>query len=167
MFLALSCDSPLCGKFSKCLCIFVTVLSPSVLSDSLRPHGLQPARLLCPWGFSRQEYWSGLPCPLPGDLPNPGIVEPRSPTLQADSLPSELPGKLPEAASTLANWDLGHTREVLQLFSCCSPICTTHSVWWIVAPQVGLLDAVLQWVLWLPLWVSLVLSTKSFWYSPL
>ena len=94
-------------------------------------------------------------------------IEPRSPVLQADSLPSEPPGKLPEAASTLANWDLGHTREVLQLFSCCSPICTTHSVWWIVAPQVGLLDAVLQWVLWLPLWVSLVLSTKSFWYSPL
>ena len=29
--------------------------------------------LLCPWGFSRQEYWSGLPCPLPGDLPHPGI----------------------------------------------------------------------------------------------
>ena len=39
-------------------------------------------------GFSRQEYWSGLPCLPPGDLPNPGI-EPRSPTLQADSLPSE------------------------------------------------------------------------------
>ena len=34
------------------------------------------------WGFPRQEYWSGLPCPPPGDLPNPGI-EPRSPTLQA------------------------------------------------------------------------------------
>ena len=92
MFLALSCDSPLCGKFSKCLCIFVTVLSPSVLSDSLRPHGLQPARLLCPWGFSRQEYWSGLPCPPPVDLSNPGI-EPRSPTLQADSLPPEPPGR--------------------------------------------------------------------------
>ena len=43
-------------------------------------------------GFSRQEHWSGLPCPPPGDLPNPGI-EPRSPTLQADSLPSEPPGK--------------------------------------------------------------------------
>ena len=43
-------------------------------------------------GFSREEYWSGLPCPLPGDLPNPGI-EPRSPALQADSLPSEPPGK--------------------------------------------------------------------------
>ena len=43
-------------------------------------------------GFSRQEHWSGLPCPPPGDLPNPGI-KPRSPTLQADSLPSETPGK--------------------------------------------------------------------------
>ena len=43
-------------------------------------------------GFSRQEYWSGLPFPSPGDLPNPGI-KPRSPTLQADSLLSEPPGK--------------------------------------------------------------------------
>ena len=42
--------------------------------------------------FSRQEYWSGLPSPPPGDPPNPGI-KPRSPTLQADSLPSEPPGK--------------------------------------------------------------------------
>ena len=41
----------------------------SVTSNSLWSHGLQPARLLCPWGFSRQEYWSGLPCPPPGDLP--------------------------------------------------------------------------------------------------
>src|SRR5574340_945194 len=43
-------------------------------------------------GFSRQEYWSGLPFLSPGDLPNPGI-EPGSPELQADSLPSEPPGK--------------------------------------------------------------------------
>jgi len=42
--------------------------------------------------FFRPEYWSGLPCPSPGDLPNPRI-EPRSPPLQADSLPSEPPGK--------------------------------------------------------------------------
>ena len=42
--------------------------------------------------FSRQEYWSGLPFPSPGELPDPGI-EPRSPALQADALPSELPGK--------------------------------------------------------------------------
>ena len=43
-------------------------------------------------GFSRQEYWSRLPFPSPGDCPEPGI-EPRSPALQADALPSETPGK--------------------------------------------------------------------------
>ena len=45
-----------------------------------------------PMEFSRQEYWRGLPFPSPGDLPDPGI-DPRPPTLQADSLPSEPPGK--------------------------------------------------------------------------
>ena len=43
-------------------------------------------------GFSRQESWSGLPCPPSGDLPDPGI-KPRCPALQTDSLPSEPPGK--------------------------------------------------------------------------
>ena len=43
-------------------------------------------------GFSRQEYWSGLPIPSPEDLPNPGI-EPQSPALQADALPFAPPGK--------------------------------------------------------------------------
>ena len=43
-------------------------------------------------GFSKQAYWSGLPCPSPGDLPDPGI-RPGSVALQANSLPSELPGK--------------------------------------------------------------------------
>ena len=42
-------------------------------------------------GFSRQEYWSGLPFPSPGNLPDPGI-EPGSPALQADTLTSEPPG---------------------------------------------------------------------------
>ena len=45
-------------------------------------------------GFSRQEHWSGLPFPSPGDLLDPGI-EPRSPALQADALTSEPPGKPP------------------------------------------------------------------------
>ena len=53
------------------------------VSESLWPHGLQPTRLLCPWGFSRQEHWSGLPRPPLGNLSNPGI-EPSSPALQAD-----------------------------------------------------------------------------------
>ena len=71
-----------------CVCVF----SRSVGSDSLWPQGLEPTRLLCPWGFSRQEYWNGLPCPPSGDLPNPGI-DTRSPKLHAHSLPSELPGR--------------------------------------------------------------------------
>ena len=52
--------------------------------------------------FFRQEYWSGLPFPSPGDLPDPGI-EPKSVALQTDSLPSEPPGKT-------------HTREGQELF---------------------------------------------------
>ena len=57
------------------------------------PPGLYLARLLCLWGFFRQEYWSGLPyLPTPGDLPNPGI-EARYLALQADWLTSEPPEK--------------------------------------------------------------------------
>ena len=53
---------------------------------------MDPTRLLCSRDFPRQEYWTGLPLPPPGDLPNPGI-KPRPLALQADSLPSEPPGK--------------------------------------------------------------------------
>ena len=62
------------------------------MSDSLRPFGLWPARLLCPQGFSRVGYWSGLQFPSWGDVPNSGI-KPKSPTLQADSFKSEPPVK--------------------------------------------------------------------------
>ena len=55
----------------------------------LRPHGLEA---LLSVGSFRQEYWSGFPFPSPGDRPNPGI-ELGSPTLRADSLLSEPPGK--------------------------------------------------------------------------
>ena len=53
-------------------------------------------------GFSRQEYWIGLPFPSPGDLPNPGI-EPSSPALQADALTSEPPGNPAINASATLN----------------------------------------------------------------
>ena len=66
---------------SICCCRLVAQ-SCSSLSG---PHGLQPVRLLCPWGFSRQEYWNGLPSPPAGDLSHPGI-ESVSPALQVDSL---------------------------------------------------------------------------------
>ena len=56
-------------------------------------------------GFSRQEYWSGLPFPSPRDLPDPGI-EPGSPALQADALPSEPPGKSPDNEEKKKKGDL-------------------------------------------------------------
>ena len=59
-----------CSQLALCsLCVCSVT---SAMSDSLQHHGLQPTRLLWSMGFSRQEYWSGLPCPPPGDLPDPG-----------------------------------------------------------------------------------------------
>ena len=109
---------------ANCQCYMLCLVSHSVMSDCLRPHGLQPARLLCPWGFSRQEYWRGLPCPPPGDPPNTGN-KPRSLAVQVDSLPSEPPGKskktgvgslflLPGIFLTQElNWGLLHCRQIL------------------------------------------------------
>ena len=70
----------------KCVCI-----SCSVVSDSATPWTVAHQATLS-LEFSRQEYWSGLPFPSPGGLPNPEIKS-RSPALQADSLLSEPPGK--------------------------------------------------------------------------
>ena len=66
-------------------------VSHSVVSDSLRPMDCAHQAPLS-MGFSRQEYWSGLPYPPPGSLPYP-VIKSGSPTLQVDSLPSEPPGK--------------------------------------------------------------------------
>ena len=65
--------------------------SHSVVSDSLRPPWTVAYQAPLSMGFSRQEYWSGLPFPSPGDLPYPGI-KPGSPALEADALPSEPQG---------------------------------------------------------------------------
>ena len=71
-----------------CVCVCVR---RSVVSDSATPWTVAHQAFLS-MGFSRQEYWSGLPFLSPGDLPNPGI-ESGSPTLQADSVPFEPGGK--------------------------------------------------------------------------
>ena len=82
-----------------CLC------SCSVMSNSLWPHGLQPTKLHCFQEVSKQGYWSGLPFPPLGDLPNPGI----KPTSPADSalagrfLTTELPGK-PKFRAAVLKW---------------------------------------------------------------
>ena len=73
--------------FRECCCLVSK--SCSILRQ---PRGLQPAKLLCPWGLSKQDYWSGLPFPSPGDLPDP-VIKLGSPAWQADALPSQLPGK--------------------------------------------------------------------------
>ena len=66
------------------ICSLTSAVSNSVISWTLAHQA--PLSM----GFSRQEYWSGLPFPPPGDLPNPGIepTSPVSPALQADSLPA-------------------------------------------------------------------------------
>ena len=58
--------------------------------------------------FSRQEYWSAWPFPSPGDLPNPGM-EPGSPELEADSLPSEPPGKPLEKGYIFTSYNLNES----------------------------------------------------------
>ena len=62
------------------------------MSNSLRPPWTVAYQASPSMGFSRQEYWSGLPFSSPGDLPDSG-VKPRSPALEADALTSEPPGK--------------------------------------------------------------------------
>ena len=71
-----------------CVCVYIfKSVSRSVMSDSMTPWIIACQAPLS-MGFSRREYWSGLPCPSAGDL-----LDPRSLTSQADCLPFELPGK--------------------------------------------------------------------------
>ena len=78
-------------KLCVCVCVCVCVKLLSHVQLFATPWTVARQDPLS-MGFSRQEYWSGLPFPSPWDLPNPGI-EPGSPALQADALSSEPPGK--------------------------------------------------------------------------
>ena len=91
---------------------------------TLRPHGLYVAYHAPPSrGFSRQEYWSGLPFPSPEDLPDPGI-EPGSSALSADALPSEPPGKSPP--NTYRSLAM-HALQVASQVS--GSVCSVISLW--------------------------------------
>ena len=81
-------DSP--GKNTRVGCH--AVLQGIFPTQGWHPGLLHCKGVLCKATREAQEYWSGLPCPPPGDLPNPGM-EPRAPALQGSSLPSEPPGK--------------------------------------------------------------------------
>ena len=88
-------------NFSTLICRVRADFYPLAVSSNGVSHSVVSDPLVTPWTvarqallsmeFSRQEYWSGLPMPSPGDLPDPG-VNLGFPTLQADSLPSESPG---------------------------------------------------------------------------
>ena len=89
------------GLLEGCTTNYLTAASRAE-SESVSHSAMSSSAHVTPWTiahqaplpieFCRQEYWSGLPFSSPGDFPNPGI-EPGSPALQVDSLPSELPGK--------------------------------------------------------------------------
>ena len=101
-------DGEMCWEFGVggCKLFHVEWVKNRVLmySMKMKVEWLRPVQLFSPpWtvahqappsmGFSRQEYWSGLPFPSSGDLPNPG-TEPGSPALQTDSLPTEPPARI-------------------------------------------------------------------------
>ena len=98
------------SKFPFLIGIICYESESEVMSNSLRPHGLQPTRFLCPWD------------PSPGDLPNPGI-EPGSPTLQADALTSEPPGKSYQNGTQLKVLSLGTSLPVQGLKLSASNTC--------------------------------------------
>ena len=93
-------------------------------------------------GFSRQEYWSGLPFPSLGDLPDPGI-EPRSPTLQADALTSEPPGKIIDTRDASKVAAAAAAKSLQSCRTLCDPIDSTPPG----SPVPGILQArTLEWV---------------------
>ena len=96
---------PPLNSCSVCVCVLVAQSCPTPCNP--RDCSLTGSSFM---DFSRQEYWSGLPGPPPGDLLNPGI-EPGSPALQADSLPSQPPRK----PSLAAHFSSGQFSSVTQL----------------------------------------------------
>ena len=121
--------------FHCCYRCLVTKSCPALL----RPPRTVAHKTPLSMGFSRQEYWGALPCPPPGDLPNPGI-EPRPSALQAVSLPIEQPGKPNNTGvcslsllqgiflTQESNQDLLHCRQILyQLSYQGSPYNSSHN----------------------------------------
>ena len=105
-------------------------------------------------GFSRQEYWSGVPLPSPGDLPDPGI-EPWSSALEADALTSEPPGKPKVTLTAVKNFKMHSGSNKAGYFCCChclvTKLCPTLCDSMDNSPQVssvrGIFQArILEWV---------------------
>ena len=82
-------------QMAVCVCAVA-----SVVSDSVRLYGLQPARLLCPWFSPGKNYWSGLPFSLPGHLPDPGteLVSLKPPALAGEFFTTSATWEVPQIA---------------------------------------------------------------------
>ena len=92
----------------------------SMVPNSMRPYGLSPTRLLCPLGFSRQEYWSGLPFLSLGNLPDP-VIEPAIPAFQVEALMLSQ-----EGISDHVQFTLNHGSNIPGSYcSYCSSYCST------------------------------------------
>ena len=102
------------------------MLTHLVMSDSFATIWTVARQAPPSMGFSRQEYWSGVPFPSPGDLPDPGI-KPRCPALQADSLPFEPPGK----PSTHVNSIVIHKSQKAKQHKCLSMNKVVNKTWYI------------------------------------
>ena len=115
---------------------FTCCQAANIAGSFVTPWTVAPEATLS-MGFSRQEYWSGLPFPSPGDIPNPG-AEPGSPELQADSLPSHQgsPIHLLETMWFLEPLDEKHSSGVVcrSLYSGLTETLITYfpSNWWSV-----------------------------------
>ena len=118
------------------------LMKPSISLCSFFP---LPIWLLLSMEFSRQGYWSGYPFPFPGDLPDLGI-KPRSPALQADSLPSEPPGKpcltakVPKAGILLFHLHFSFPFPSKMHFSNSLPVSRFFSSSWTVCSYAPLTD---------------------------
>ena len=96
-----------------CVCVCFPVMSDSVTSQTIA------CQTPLSMGFPRQEYWSGLPCPLPGDLLDPRIKS-RCPALQPESLPSEPPGKDTKNSDNTIKKDISQIHMHIADSLCCT-----------------------------------------------
>ena len=97
-----------------------------------------------PMEFSRQEYWSGLPFPSPGDIPKPGI-EPRSLPLKADALPSETPGKPASQVKSIEISSNDTAAAAAKSLQSCPTLCDPTDGRPPGSPIPGILRAILEW----------------------
>ena len=125
---------------------FAVLCCRLIMANSLRPHGLQPTRLLW-WRFSRQEYWNGLPCLPPGNLPNPGI-EPMC------LMSSELAGRF---FTTSATWEAPNP----QVRVCLIPLIWVTGVMLFSWSNCGARLHEIHFRKWVPSWNSKLFSIPN------